>query len=83
MKLIRKGSILTPDQEMVDAYPGSFPTLPKTQPIPLADLKARLELLSKHGVRFYRDGVLSIDLTTQKQTAGKTPQQEFPPVPEM
>jgi hypothetical protein len=56
---------------------------PTAKPIPLADLKARLELLTKHGVRFYRDGVLSIDLTTQKQTAGKTPQQEFPPVPEM
>ena len=31
-------------------------------PTPLPDLQKRLELLSKYGVRSYRDGMLSIDL---------------------
>jgi len=35
---------------------------PTVQPVPIDDLRRRLELLTKHGVRTYRDGVLSIDL---------------------
>jgi hypothetical protein len=37
-------------------------SLPPRKPIPCDDLKRRLELLHKYGVRSYRDGVLSIDL---------------------
>lgn len=55
------------------------------KPVPCDDLKKRLELLTRYGVRIYRDGVLSIDLDPallRKRGAIKDPDEQ-PEVPEM
>lgn len=67
---------------MTTEQPGAA-SVSKAKPVALSDLKARLELLTKHGVRSYRDGILSIDIDTTKKPAGKSPRDEFPPIPEM
>jgi hypothetical protein len=50
-------------------------------PIALADLEKRLALCARYGVTCYRDGMLSIDLTSNKKPKEVDP--EFKPVPEM
>ena len=44
------------------------------EPTALPDLQRRLELLSKFGVRSYRDGMLSIDLDPTAISRGKKQQ---------
>lgn len=55
------------------------------RPVPVSDLRARLELLTKYGVRTYRDGILSIDLDPERlRKRGVAPDpDEQPNVPEM
>lgn len=58
---------------------------PQCRPVPVSDLRARLELLTKYGVRTYRDGILSIDLDPERlRKRGVAPDpDEQPNVPEM
>lgn len=56
-----------------------------TQPaLSLPDLRQRLELLTKYGVRCYRDGIISIDLDPAllRNRKPKDPNEQ-PEVPEM
>lgn len=48
-------------------------------PIALSDLDKRLALLTRHGVRSYRDGLLSIELDVKSK---KSVRDEFPEIPE-
>jgi hypothetical protein len=50
-------------------------------PVSLSDLERRLALCARYGVTCYRDGVLSLDLTSTKKPAPLDP--DLRPVPEM
>ena len=54
-----------------------------SKPSAISDLKARLELLAKHRVRRYDDGMVHIEIDTAAKPVSKGPQEEFPPIPEM
>lgn len=64
---------------------GLKPEAAQCRPVPVSDLRARLELLTKYGVRTYRDGILSIDLDPERlRKRGVAPDpDEQPNVPEM
>lgn len=52
-------------------------------PVTIADLRARLELLTKYGVRTYRDGILSLDLDPERLRTRTPKPDDQPVVPEM
>ncbi len=66
-------------------HPAKYSERPPRPPVPVADLKQRLELLTKYGVRTYRDGILSLDLDPERlRKRGVAPDpNEQPEVPEM
>jgi hypothetical protein len=52
-------------------------------PVSISDLRARLELLTKYGVRTYRDGILSLDLDPERLRKRTPNPDDQPVVPEM
>ena len=56
----------------------------ESSPVSISDLRARLELLTKYGVRTYRDGILSLDLDPERLRKKAEPRpDDQPDVPEM
>ena len=53
----------------------------QTRPISLSDLEQRLKLCQRYGVTCYRDGILSLDLTSNKMPA-KSMDPALKPLPE-
>ena len=55
--------------------------MPSRSPVSLTDLEKRLALCQRYGVTCYRDGILSLDLTSNKKPREIDP--DLKPVPEM
>ena len=52
----------------------------KRLPVSLSDLEQRLKLCQRYGVTCYRDGILSLDLTSNKMPKPMDP--DLKPLPE-